>query len=242
MAEIKRKKKRILRPARLLAAVFVPLALAIGLFCLFASINRQPPYEPLSEDAISALRASAPVETPQREAAVQAGLTLLGKVHYFWGGKSDALGWDEAWGQPKEVTSTGSQSTGETKPYGLDCSGFVAWGYVQLGLSPTEVEEAVGHGTWNQWDRSTPIKWKELRVGDWVFQNKYPTDKGNHIGICIGFNEKGKPLFLHCASGFDNVVVTGAGGVFRYARRPMVYDALEAGEIPAPAASPSPAA
>ena len=93
-------------------------------------------------------------------------------------------------------------------------------------LSPQEVEEQVGYGTWNQWDRSESISFHQLRVGDWAFQNKYPTDQGNHIGICIGFDQKGKPLFLHCASSFDNVVVTGAGDVFRYARRPLIYSQM----------------
>ncbi|MEA5059467.1 MAG: NlpC/P60 family protein [Candidatus Pelethousia sp.] len=231
---VKRKKKRSLRPASPALAIFLVLALAAGLFSFFSYLNCQPPYEPLSAEAVDAIRAAAPTESEPREAVVKAGLTLLGRVHYFWGGKSDALEWDADWGQPREVTSQGSDSTGSTKPYGLDCSGFVAWCYAQLGLSPTEVEEAVGHGTWNQWDRSISIRWKELRVGDWVFQNKYPTNKGNHIGICIGFDTAGKPLFLHCASSFDNVVVSGAGDIFRYARRPMVYDMLEAGESPIP--------
>ena len=43
------------------------------------------------------------------------------------------------------------------------------------------------------------------------------------IGICIGFDEAGAPVFAHCAAGFDNVVVTRAGDVFRYARRPNFY-------------------
>ena len=51
-------------------------------------------------------------------------------------------------------------------------------------------------------------------MGDIVFQNSYPTNKGNHVGVCIGFNEKGKPVFAHCALGFDNVVVTPAGPGF----------------------------
>lgn len=209
-------------------ALALLLGLAAGLFGLLALLNRPLPYEPLQEEAIFSLRAEQPLQSAEREAVVQAGLTLLGRVHYFWGGKSNALSWDEAWGQPKEVTSRGSQTTGETRPYGLDCSGFVAWCYAQLGLTAQEVEAQVGHGTWSQWDRSAPIKWGELRVGDWAFQNKYPTDQGNHIGICIGFDEKGRPLFLHCASSFDNVVVTGAGDVFRYARRPLVYAGFDA--------------
>ena len=222
---IKRKIKRTLRPGRLAAAGALLLALCLGIAALVNQMNRQPPYEPLTPEAVAAIRAAAPRESAEREEAVEAGLTLLGKVHYFWGGKSNAQGWDPDWGQPKEVVSAGSETSGTIRPYGLDCSGFVAWCYIQLGLSPQEVEEQVGYGTWNQWDRSDKIKWKDLRVGDWVFQNAYPTDQGNHIGICIGFNEDGKPLFLHCASGFDNVVVTGAGDIFRHARRPHIYGA-----------------
>ena len=109
------------------------------------------------------------------------------------------------------------------RPYGLDCSGFVAWCFLQQGLTNEELESQVGLGTWAQWENSEEISWKELRVGDIVFQNSYPTNKGNHVGICIGFNEKGKPVFAHCALGFDNVVVTPAGDVFHYARRPGFF-------------------
>ena len=84
----------------------------------------------------------------------------MGKVHYFWGGKSNAQGWDPDWGQPKEVVSAGSETSGTIRPYGLDCSGFVAWCYIQLGLSPQEVEEQVGYGTWNQWDLSLIHIWQ----------------------------------------------------------------------------------
>lgn len=230
---VKPRKKLVIRPARLIVAIALLLGLAAGLFALLSLLNRPHPYVPLPAEDIFALRAAQTPESAGREAVVEAGLTLLGKVHYFWGGKSSAPDWDDSWGEPRLVTSKGSQSTGTTRPFGLDCSGFVAWCYAQLGLTADEVEAQVGHGTWTQWDKSEPIKWKELRIGDWAFQNQYPTNEGNHIGICIGFDEKGKPLFLHCASSFDNVVVTGAGDVFRYARRPLVYNALPAGDTPA---------
>ena len=177
-------------------------------------------------EEIHQVRAAAPIETPLREGVVEAGLELLGKVNYFWGGKSTAEGMDPAWGQPRLVESEGSQSSGTTRPYGLDCSGVVAWCYIQQGFSSQQVEELVGYGTWNQWDRSESISFHQLRVGDWAFQNKSPPDPGYHIGTCIGFAQKGKPLFLHCASSFDNVVVTGAGDVFRYARRPLIYSQM----------------
>lgn len=186
---------------------------------------RKGDYTPLTAEEINyALLRGQEGETDESRLGVaKTGVTLVGKVHYFWGGKSTCVGEDPKWGEPTEVTGAGSESTGTVRPYGLDCSGFVAWCFIQQGLSAQEVEEQVGFGTWNQWDKTTAISWKDLRVGDFVFQNAYPTNKGNHIGICVGFTEKGKPLFVHCASGFDNVVVTGAGDVFHYARRPNIF-------------------
>ena len=63
----------------------------------------------------------------ERKATVKTAFSLVGKVSYFWGGKSSAIGWDSRWGTPKKVTAAGSNTTGMTIPYGLDCSGFVDW-------------------------------------------------------------------------------------------------------------------
>ena len=165
--------KRSLRPrAFVMAGVLLLCLLAIF---FIGQARQQLPYEPLTLEEIQQVRAAAPIETPLREGVVEAGLELLGKVNYFWGGKSTAEGMDPAWGQPRLVESEGSQSSGTTRPYGLDCSGFVAWCYIQQGFSSQQVEELVGYGTWNQWDRSESISFHQLRVGDWAFQNKYPT-------------------------------------------------------------------
>lgn len=61
--------------------------------------------------------------SPEREAVVRAACSLVGKVNYFWGGKSLVLGWDSHWGQLRQVTAAGSSTTGTYRPYGLDCSG-----------------------------------------------------------------------------------------------------------------------
>ena len=86
------------------------------------------------------------------------------------------------------------------------------------------METLLGNGTWNQWDRSADIAYNDIRVGDVAFQNRYPTDQGNHIGICIGFLENGEPVFAHCSSSYDNVVVTTRGTAFNYARRPNIFN------------------
>ena len=47
-----------------------------------------------------------------RRDTVQTALQLVGKVNYFWGGKSRAIGWDSRWGQLTKVWAAGSSSTG----------------------------------------------------------------------------------------------------------------------------------
>ncbi len=227
----KRKKSRrplwVRRSVALLAAAGVIVCLFFGARAISRAVRRAN-YVPLTAEEIryALLRGQEAEADEARLAVARTAVTLVGKVHYFWGGKSTAAGEDPQWGELTEVTSEGSESTGTLKPYGLDCSGFVAWCFIQQGLSGSEVEEQIGLGTWTQWDRTADIPWDGIRVGDFVFQHRYPTDKGNHIGICIGFNEGGEPVFAHCAAGFDNVVVTPAGDVFYHARRPDYFGQL----------------
>ena len=46
--------------------------------------------------------------SPERKAVMEAAYSLVGKVNYFWGGKSSAIGWDSRWGTPTKVTAAGS--------------------------------------------------------------------------------------------------------------------------------------
>lgn len=70
----------------------------------------------------------------QRKEILRQALSLVGRVSYFWGGKSTALGWDEHWGQLKQVTASGSSTTGKIIPYGLDCTGYVDWVMLNAGV------------------------------------------------------------------------------------------------------------
>ena len=79
------------------------------------------------EDAIELLENLPDDLDPARKAVVETAVQLVGRVSYFWGGKSLTLGWDDRWGVPTEVTAAGSGSTGTIRPFGLDCSGFVDW-------------------------------------------------------------------------------------------------------------------
>ena len=158
----------------------------------------------LDEAQIRAMLSAMPKDIPERrKAVVEKAYSLLGKVNYFWGGKSSAIGWDSRWGTPTRVTAPGSRSTGTVRPYGLDCSGFVDW------VFNNSLGYVIGHGggTFNQHDHCKPISWSEALPGDLVF---YPGD--SHVGIFVGRDENGNPLIIHCASSQNNVVLTGLQG------------------------------
>jgi len=149
--------------------------------------------------------------------------SILGQVKYFWGGKSLALGRDSRWGTDMEVTSQGSVTTGSIRPYGLDCSGFVAWAFVNAGLSSDSIEQTIGQGTTTQWNHSSSILESNVLPGDLAFLAIPYTRKINHIGIVVGVDDEGQILVAHCSSGANNVVVTTAESAgFIYYRRPAV--------------------
>lgn len=149
--------------------------------------------------------------SPERRAVVQNALMLYGKVSYFWGGKSLVLGWDSRWGQLRQVTAAGSSTTGTYRPYGLDCSGLVDWAF----YNATGGSYIIGHGGGATMQHSycTDISWPDAQPGDLVF---YPDN--SHVGIVCGRDENGNLLVIHCASGANNVVITGTSGFISVAR------------------------
>lgn len=167
--------------------------------------------EAMSEAEISAL-VSALDCSDERKRVLETALSLVGRVPYFWGGKS-APGWNDEWNTPKLVTAAGSTTTGTIRPYGLDCSGFSDWAY-QTALSVT-----IGAGTWGQWNASTEISEGELIPGDLGFQN-LPNADTNHVLIYAGTDADGRQLWVHCTSGSG--VVLNSPDYIRYYRRPNV--------------------
>ena len=167
------------------------------------------------EDALALLENLPDDLSPEREAVIRHALSLVGKVNYFWGGKSLVLGWDSRWGTTQKVTAAGSSTTGTYRPYGMDCSGFVDWVF----YNATGGEYIIGHGggAASQHTYCTPISWSEALPGDLVF---YPGD--SHVGIVGGRDESGNLLIIHCASGANNVVITGLQG-FTSIGRPLYF-------------------
>ena len=152
----------------------------------------------------------------ERRTVIQYALSLVGKVHYFWGGKSLVLGWDPRWGTSTQVWAAGSPTTGTYRPYGMDCSGFVDWCF----YNESNGEYIIGHGGGciAQHNSCRAISWGEAIPGDLVF---YPGD--SHIGIVCGWDTNGNILIVHCASGsLNGVVITGKSG-FVTIGRPTYY-------------------
>ena len=107
--------------------------------------NYQPDGTPIGPVDISDIQGTLPDDLdPLRESIVLTAYQLLGKVTYFWGGKSLVLGWDSRWGTPTTVTAPGSGSTGKVLPFGLDCSGFVDWTF----YNATSGTYLPGRGGW----------------------------------------------------------------------------------------------
>lgn len=169
----------------------------------------------VSGDTAALIRSLPEDLSPEREAMVRTACSLVGKVNYFWGGKSLVIGWDVRWGELRQVTAAGNSTTGTYRPYGLDCSGFVDWVfYNQSGGS-----YVIGHGggATMQHSHCTDISWADAQPGDLVF---YPDN--SHVGIVGGRDANGELLIIHCASGYNNVVITGKEG-FTSVGRPQYY-------------------
>lgn len=169
----------------------------------------------ITDANVNAVVDGLPDSLPQkRKDVVKNAASLVGKVNYFWGGKSSAIGWDSAWGTMRRVTAAGSPSSGSIRAFGLDCSGFVTWAFNNSGMG-----YAVGHGTIGQKGASTLVSASTVQAGDLAFVSDY-----SHVGIVVGQDTSGNILVIHCSSGANNVVLATASSVgFNIFRRPNCY-------------------
>ena len=180
--------------------------------------NYQPDGTPIGPVDISDIQGTLPDDLdPLRESIVLTAYQLLGKVTYFWGGKSLVLGWDSRWGTPTTVTASGSGSTGKVLPFGLDCSGFVDWTF--YNATSGAYLPGRGGGAASQHGYCTSIAWSDALPGDLVF---YADD--SHVGIVCGYDSVGNILVIHCSGGQNGVVVTGREG-FSVVARPDLFSA-----------------
>ena len=161
---------------------------------------------------------------------ITAAYSLVGKVGYFWGGKSTVIGEDPSWGSVEKVSADGSRSSGTLRAYGLDCSGFVTWAVIN-GYKDQGMQAAVGDGTSDQWEKAGVISEADAQPGDLVFQRGPEAGSNNHVGILCGKTDSGDWIAVHCSSSKNGVTVGEAySASFRYIRKPSFYQDTTAEE------------
>ena len=161
---------------------------------------------------------------------ITAAYSLVGKVGYFWGGKSTVIGEDPSWGSVEKVSADGSRSSGTLRAYGLDCSGFVTWAVIN-GYKDQGMQAAVGDGTSDQWEKAGVVSEADAQPGDLVFQRGPEAGSNNHVGILCGKTDSGDWIAVHCSSSKNGVTVGEAySASFRYIRKPSFYQDTTAEE------------
>lgn len=163
----------------------------------------------------------------ERVNVITAAYSLVGRVGYFWGGKSTTIGMDPSWGVATTVDADGSRTTGSLRAYGLDCSGFVTWAVIN-GYQDQEMQGVIGDGTSDQWLKANTVSEEDAQPGDLVFQRGPEAGSDNHVGIICGQADAGDWIAVHCSSSKNGVTVGEAySASFRYIRQPDFYPTQE---------------
>jgi cell wall-associated NlpC family hydrolase len=189
---------------------------------LFSVLTGDDTFSDMSEERRREIQSALPEGlTMQREAVVMAAYSLVGNMKYFWGGKYPQIGIHPLWGVERVVASPNSETYGSIRPYGMDCSGFVQWVFVNAAKDEN-IAALIGGGTSTQWSNTVSLGWDEAQPGDLAFFRS-PGSK-NHVGVVVEKREDGSYMVAHCSSSQNNVVVTEAWETgFRYMRRPILY-------------------
>ena len=183
-------------------------------------MQKKKPKGPLSDEEykkqteiLNRLMASG--KTEREKATIYATyLAILypNQLGYFWGGghckyKDELMGIDPTWGYPKTVTSEGP-SKGSTRPYSVDCSGFVVRSLINGGYDKLPVESTgyydINAGTLMNQGRTTPITdLSGVQAGDIV-----NIGTNQHVGIIIDVNEQNGTMAIAHSSGNGGMNIT----------------------------------
>lgn len=166
----------------------------------------------LSEEAENVLNETILNTDGNRKILLETAATLIGRVPYQWGGKSEKRGYDTSWYSCIE----------DGKQKGLDCSGYVQWVYRTAGYS-SETWQKIG-STAEIIKNATPIDAGELKVGDIGILNM--GESTNHTGLYVG-----NGYWIHCNSGDDTVNVTKATFNYYYRINTVETEELQTQEV-----------
>lgn len=204
-----------------------PLGLLLLLFGLLL------PFLPSHPDQSLPGPAPPPLDLPEnlsplRRAMAEHSAALAGRVRYFWGGKSICQGWDPRWGVSAVVTSEGSDTTGKTLPFGLDCSGLVTWAAINAA-GTADALTAIGNGVRDQYSRCTSVPWNEALTGDLAF---FPDL--SHVGIVLNRTDEGALRVVHCSRTLGGVVISEDAALIGFSEigRPDLYSLYNEADCP----------
>jgi cell wall-associated NlpC family hydrolase len=139
---------------------------------------------------------------PARRRVVEAAMSLVGKVPYFWGGKHYNLGFDPyTWLVQRVIDDHRSTQSNKYRSYGLDCSGYTSWVFM-TAAGDRSAYGVLGDGVDNQHARSVNIPYSSAQPGDLAF-----FANNSHMGVVVGWDEDGNILVAHCGSSKNNVVI-----------------------------------
>ena len=119
-------------------------------------------------------------------------------IPYFWGGKYILKGFNPSWGC-EQTHKTGSYCSRPTNSdhslceWGLDCTGYTTWAFIQAGFDRSVVRlDNQSEGKWGNFSAkqhkyafsNNNISFaNQIKPGDIVWSS---TDTGGHVGLVIG--------------------------------------------------------
>jgi cell wall-associated NlpC family hydrolase len=99
-----------------------------------------------------------------------------------------------------KVTAEGSPTTGTVRPFGLDCSGYVARVFVNAAV--TADVDRLGYDASSKYAACTQVSWNQAQPGDLAFYSDL-----SHVGIVVR-RENGNLLIANCSSNQNNVIIS----------------------------------
>lgn len=149
-------------------------------------------------------------DSKTRQKMISIAGSIIGRVPYEWGGKSDKAGYDDTWYTFDNETQ---------KQKGLDCSGYIQW--ILRTANYEDWEELVSTTSFLTSDKLVAVTAQELQPGD--FGLFYPDSSSgtNHIGMYLG-----NGYWIHCSSTVGSVTISSVTKFSIY-RRLKALDELE---------------
>ena len=144
-----------------------------------------------AEDNEILSHAIAMSDTASQQILVSIAGSLLGRIPYEWGGKSDKAGFDDSWYIFDE----------SARQKGLDCSGYIQWILRTAGFEGWD--SLVNTSDFLSSDKLYPISAQDLQPGDMGLFYPDSKTRTNHIGMYLGDG-----YWIHCSSSAGTVVIT----------------------------------